>query len=70
MKATTNQNEWQKIIDLLSEYKNNDYNDYELRKKLLKIDKKYLFLALYFTDIDCDYYKKQFNKIRNDKYRN
>ncbi len=70
MKKTINENEREKILDLLSEYKNNDYNDYELRKKLSKIDKKYLFLALYFTDIDCEYYKGQFNKIRNDKYRN
>lgn len=70
MKKTINENEREKILDLLSEYKNNDYNDEILEKKLEKIDKKYLFLALYFTDLDCEYYKGQFNKIRNDKYRN
>lgn len=70
MNNTINENEREKILDLLSEYKNNDYNDEILEKKLEKIDKKYLFLALYFTDLDCEYYKGQFNKIRNDKYRN
>jgi hypothetical protein len=59
-------NNFDKVINLLKEYHDNDIKENDLNKKLKEIDKESLFYALYFTRLDKDYYKKQYYKTKSD----
>ena len=61
---------FEKITELLFKYKNNDIKDFEIVDELKNIDLLDLFRALYFEYLESESYRKEYNKIRNDKYRN
>ena len=56
---------FQKINELLLKYESNSIKDYELLEQLKDIDLLDLFKALYFTTLESENYRKEYNKMRN-----
>ena len=69
-KLTNRANTYEEILNLRDDYKENEMTDDEIRDRLKDVDILYLFLAYYFTDCDCEYYRREFNKLNNALHSN
>lgn len=63
-------NTYEEILNLRDDYKENEMTDDEIRDRLEDVDILDLFLAYYFTDCDCEYYRREFNRLNNALHSN